>query len=99
MNPYPDAGFLITLLLQTNGTGIANETLKELSAPCTINSLHELQVRTLLAKMSLSKDPAEVQGSRGGTKAWQWYLDEGLIEFVDADWNAAINGAIGILKE
>jgi hypothetical protein len=98
-NPYLDTGFLITLLVITNGTKKANEVLRELEGPCRVTRLHELQVRTFLAQAGFLRGAENQKGTEEGKRKWQWYLDEGIFEIIDLDWNVAFVSATKFVEE
>ena len=99
MTPYLDAGFLITLLVKTNGTAIANETLPEVEMPCRITRFHELQAKTFLFQYLFSGDAVQRGAAENGLNRWNWYLGEGIFEMVDVDWSTVFESATKIVED
>ena len=94
MSPYLDAGFLLTLLVPTHGSALANQLLRHSDAPFELNFLHQLQAENLLRRMELSSDPARQIAGRKGRALWRHYLDEGVFLLDLTDWNSALEVAI-----
>ena len=94
MIPYPDAGFLLTLLIETGGSSTAQKVLRDCDPPFRINSLHQLQVENLL--LQLEKAPQEQRRRAGttGARLWGWYFAEGLFQLSDVDWTNGFRLAI-----
>src|SRR5688500_4396917 len=87
MIPYPDAGFLLTLLIEsTRGRSIARNVLHECGPPFQINRLLQLQVENVLLQLEKSPQAQRRQTGATGTRLWRWYFAEGLFELSDVDW-------------
>jgi hypothetical protein len=99
MSSYLDAGFLITLLVETNGTRIAKQTVTEVESPCKITRLHEFQLLTLLAKIRFTKVSENERAVQEAEMLWRWYIDEGVLEIIDLDWNSALASATRFVEQ
>src|SRR6185503_13940410 len=89
MTPYLDAGFLLTLLVPTDGTPIANRLLRNSSSPFPLNFLHQLQTENLLGGLLKSSVAARQNAGLEGQRLWQNYLAEGVFQIVPTDWDSA----------
>jgi hypothetical protein len=94
MRPYLDAGFLLTLLINTEGSATAKAVLENCRPPYSISLLHQLQAENLLAQLVKSEHAARQRAGKTGLRLWAWYFAEGLLELGDADWAAAFRLAI-----
>jgi hypothetical protein len=57
MTPYLDAGFLLTLLVPTDGSTIADRLLRTTTSLFPLNFLHQLQAENLLGGLQKSIEP------------------------------------------
>jgi hypothetical protein len=94
MNPYIDAGFLLTLITPTKGTRTAREIVQSLQQICSVNLLHELQVQSFLSQAAGSGDRERANFARSSQKLWHWYKEEGFFRFDDLDWSTALHASI-----
>ena len=94
MIAYLDAGFLLTLLIRTPGSSLAQAVLRRLHAPFQLNFLHQLQVENLLARTQLSSASPEQAAGSEGHRLWRHYLAEGVFQLSAADWDTALRVAI-----
>jgi hypothetical protein len=93
MTPYLDAGFLLTILVQTKGSAISQQLLRE-RAPFRINSLHQLQAENLLQTLKDSDEPARQAIGADGDRLWKNYLEEGVFQLLQPEWEPAYRLAI-----
>ena len=94
MPAYLDAGFLLTVIIPTRGSPIANDLLRELGAPFLLNFLHQIQLENLLATLQKSQ---EVQRQRMGNEAqrlWRHYFSEGVFQLFPTDWDSGFRIAL-----
>jgi hypothetical protein len=94
MIPYLDAGFLLTLLINTSGSATAKSILEHCSPPFPIGLLHQLQAENLLLQLEKSGEPGRQRAAETGLRLWNWYFAEGLFEPSDMDWTASFRLAI-----
>ena len=94
MTPYPDGGFLLTLLIRTGGTYIARKVLAEVERELMVNPLHQLQAENLLRQMEMSPDPELRRSARTGKRLLGWYTDEGFFSMQEINWGGAFNLAL-----
>jgi hypothetical protein len=99
MTPYLDAGFLITLLVRTDGTAIARKILRDTRSSCLLTVLHELQARTFLTMNERSAEPDRKRAARSGMTLWRWFSAEGFLVSVDVDWALAFRAALNYIEE
>ncbi|HEX7859760.1 MAG TPA: hypothetical protein VF773_05500 [Verrucomicrobiae bacterium] len=99
MTPYLDAGFLITLLVKTNGTSVANETLPKVEMPCRITRFHELQAKTFLVQYLFSGDSVKQGAAENGLNLWNWYVSQGIFEMVDVEWSTVFESVTKFVEE
>ena len=94
MTPYPDGGFLLTLLIRTGGTYTAQKVLAEMERELMVNQLHQLQAENLLQQMGHSPDSEVRRSARAGKRLWHWYSEEGFFSRQAVDWQSALNLAL-----
>jgi len=94
MIPYLDAGFLLTLLINTEGSATARTLLEKCSPPIAISLLHQLQAENLFIQLKHSDKTERQRAAATGLRLWSWYFAEGLFELVDTEWAAAFRLAI-----
>ncbi len=94
MIPYLDAGFLLTLLIHTDGSAIARTVLESCSPPFAISLLHQLQAENLFRQLGQSGEAGRQRAAETGQRLWAWYFAEGLFEPVEMDWVASFRLAI-----
>jgi len=94
VTPYLDAGFLLTLLVPTDGTALANQLLRRATAPFALNFLHQLQAENLLKRMETSLESQRKTAGFKGRQLWEQYLAEGVFHFKSTDWDIAFHAAI-----
>lgn len=94
MTPYLDAGFLLTLLVPTEGSPIANRLLQRLPAPFTLNFLHQLQAENLLVNLQKSDDSARQTAGLKGQMLWRNLLAEGVFQLGPVDWDTGFRLAV-----
>jgi hypothetical protein len=90
MTPYLDAGFVITLLINTSASRHAREVIRPFQAPFILNSLHHLQLENFLSRARLEGTKAERLAGAASERLWRQYLAEGVVQISDVDWKAAI---------
>ena len=95
MTPYLDGGFLLTLLILTDGTYVARDTLKNFGPPWRINRLHQLQVENLLQQLDRSNESERRLSGETGKRLWAYYFSEGILIHEDVEWESALKLAIG----
>jgi hypothetical protein len=94
MTAYLDAGFLLTLLIRTPGSLLAQNILGRLDAPFQLNFLHQLQAENLLARTQLSGDSIEEATGLEGQRLWRYHLAEGVFQVGPADWDTSLALAV-----
>src|SRR5688572_15984639 len=94
MIPYPDAGFLLTLLIETDGSSTAQKVLRNCEPPFRINSLHQLQVENFLVQLEKAAQAQRRRTATTGVRLWRWYFTEGLFQLGDVDWPNAFRLAV-----
>ena len=94
MIPYPDAGFLLTLLIETGGTSTAREVLPIAEPPFKLNALHQLQVENFLLQLEKASQAPRRRAGATGARLWRWYFAEELFELSEVNWAAAFELAI-----
>lgn len=94
MIPYLDAGFLLTLLINTDRSPIAKTVLGECDPPYAISPLHQLQAENLFVQLERSGEMGRQRAAETGLRLWAWYFSEGLFELAEMDWTAALRLAI-----
>jgi hypothetical protein len=95
MKAYLDAGFLLTTIIPiTRGRPAAQQILREIDAPCTLNFLHQLQVENLLVSLQTSAEKARETTGNDGRQLWRNYFSEGVFQLMPADWDSAFRAAI-----
>jgi hypothetical protein len=94
MQPYLDVGFLLTVLVRTDGAPAANRILRRLGAPFVVNFLHQLQVENLLVSCQKSAAPERQALGNEGFRTWRNYLSEGVFQLTPADWDSAFRLAL-----
>lgn len=95
MLPYVDAGFLLTLLVLTDGSGIAKDALTGAELPLPITALHQLQVANLIQQLKTSADPDRRNKARTAKQLWRWCFSEEIFVPESLDWNSAFAAATG----
>lgn len=90
MTAYLDAGFLLTLIVRTPASPLAQRVLRRARAPFNLNFLHRLQAENLLARAVLSGDKKEQSAGLAGQRIWRHFLAEGVFQVVTADWDTAL---------
>ena len=95
MTPYLDAGFLLTLLIPTNGTAVARHVLRDVRAPFDLNFLHQLQAENLLKAMEASPERERQRAGRQARGLWERYFAEGVFQLsTPTAWDTAFVIAI-----
>jgi hypothetical protein len=94
MIPYLDAGFVISLLIQTAETEKANKTLNAFSGPFPLTFLHQLQAENFLLRKIRSKEGPERLAGQGARKLWNYYFAEGVFRLEAVNWVNAFTLAI-----
>ena len=89
MTPYLDSGFLLTLLVKTRGSRVANQLLRRIPGPVPLNFLHQLQAENLLVALQRSAEPARQYAGAEGQRFWKNYLAEGVFQLAPDDWDTA----------
>jgi hypothetical protein len=95
MIPYLDSGFLLAILLKTDGAAVARALLARAEPPFAINSLHQLHAENLLKQLEKSPDAGRRRMSATGIAQWRWYFAEGFFQQVEVDWAVAFRLALG----
>lgn len=90
MKAYLDAGFLLTTILETDGSIAANQILQGGRAPFELTLLHQLQVEHLITRLLTSKEPARQNAGGKANQTWQRYTAEGVFQFIEPDWQDAM---------
>jgi hypothetical protein len=96
MIPYLDAGFVISLLIQTAETEKANKTLNAFSGPFLLTFLHQLQAETFLLQKIKPKEGPERLAGQGARKLWNYYFAEGVFCLAAVNWVNAFTLAINM---
>lgn len=92
---YPDAGFLLTLLINSSkGSPIATRLVRELEGPFHLNLLHQLQVENFFVSLQKSGEAARQSAGAEGFRLWRRYLAEGVFQLNSMDWDSAFRFAI-----
>ena len=94
MTPYLDAGFLLTLLVQTSGSPDAIRLLQQVEGPARLNLLHSLQAESLFATLRQSENPRKRAAGERAVQVWHHYFAEGILQLTPANWNSAFQAAI-----
>jgi hypothetical protein len=95
MTPYLDAGFLITVLVETTGSPVSQKLLRE-RAPFRLNSLHQLQAENLLRNLKDSVVLARQAVGFDGERLWRNYLAEGVFQILSPEWEPALRVAVAL---
>jgi hypothetical protein len=94
MIPYLDAGFLLTLLINTEGSATAKAVLGDCRPPFAISLLHQLQAENLFLQLEKSGQAGRQRAAETGLRLWAWYFAEGFFELAEVDWAASLRLAI-----
>lgn len=94
MNPYLDAGFLLTLLINAEGSAAARTALQGCDAPFALNLLHQLQAENLFRQLEKSSHRGRRHAAAAGLRLWAWYFAEGFFHLVESDWSTSFRLAI-----
>ena len=94
MIPYLDAGFLLAVLVKTDGAAIASQVLRRFTAPFLLNFMHQLQAENLLVALQNSPELERQTLGNEGFYTWRNYMAEGVFQLVPADWDSAFRNAI-----
>lgn len=94
MTPYLDAGFLLTLLVQTSGSPISNRIVRDAGRSFQLNSLHSLQAENLFSKLRHSQNPRQRAAGNRAIQVWQHYVSEGVLQVTPTNWDSAFQVAI-----
>ncbi len=95
MKAYLDAGFLLTTIVPTvRGRPTAQQILRDIDGPCTLNFLHQLQVEHMIVGLQTSPEKARVSTGNDGRLLWRNYLAEGVFQILPADWDSAFRLSI-----
>ncbi len=94
MLPYLDAGFLLTVLIHTDGSAVAGQVLRGFNAPFLLNFLHQLQAENLLVNFQKSGQPERQALGNEGFQMWRNYLAEGVFQMVPTDWDSSFRVAL-----
>jgi hypothetical protein len=94
MIPYLDAGFLLTLLIHTEGSATAKAVLAKCSPPYSISFLHQLQAENLFVQLGKSGHADRQSAGKTALRLWGWFFAEGFFESAEPDWDTAFRLAI-----
>ena len=94
MRAYLDAGLLFTTLVETGGSGEANQILQEAKPPLELNLLHHLQAENFIAKLLTAKEPGRQNAGGKASRLWRRYVDEGVFQLVEPNWQDALRLSI-----
>jgi hypothetical protein len=94
MIPYLDAGFLLTLLINTEGSATAKAVLANCPPPFAIGLLHQLQAENLFVQLDKSGHADRQRAGKTALRLWGWYFAEGFFESAEPDWDTSFRLAI-----
>ena len=94
MIPYLDAGFLLTLLVRTDGSQVARQVLNDLPSPFRLTALHQLQVSNLIQQLKTSGEEDRKYKGRFAEQMWDWYFDEEVFAAETIKWEEAFADAV-----
>jgi hypothetical protein len=94
MIPYVDAGFLLTLLVLTDGSFIAKKALHDAELPLPITALHQLQVANLIQQLKSSPASDRKRMASAAEQAWEWYFSEQIFMPEAPNWDSAFADAV-----
>ena len=92
MKPFLDSGFLLTLLLNTNGSPKAWEISRKLSGPMTLAALQVLNTENRLQREIEAEDSTSPQraAAAAALQNFRWYLEQHVFLSVRLDYDISI---------
>jgi len=94
MTAYLDAGLLLTILLETDGSAEANQILQSAEAPFELTLLHQLQAEHLITRLLASREMPRQNAGAKASRLWQRYTAEGIFQIIEPDWQDALRLSI-----
>jgi hypothetical protein len=93
MRPFLDSGFLLTLLLKTNGSGKAWEIARQLEGPLLLTSFQVLSTENRFLREMEADDstPAHRAQAANGLQNFRWYVEQQVFQSVLLDYGIAID--------
>ena|SRR5688500_14922669 len=93
MKPFLDSGFLLTLLLKTNGSEKAWKIAQELDGPLLLTSFQILSTENRLQREMEADDstPAHRAQAANGLQNFRWYLEQQVFQSVLLDYGIALD--------
>jgi hypothetical protein len=92
MKPFVDSGFLLTLLLKTDGSQVAWETARRQNRSLSVTSLQVLTIENRFRReMEAETSSAGLRAqAANGLQNLRWYLDQGVLQTELVDYEIAI---------
>src|SRR5688572_14441534 len=93
MKPFLDTGFLLTLLLTTDGSPKASEIARKLDGPLSVASFQAFNIENRLRRQ-IEADDSNSADSAGAANALQnlrWYLDQQVFRIIRLDYDIAFD--------
>jgi hypothetical protein len=93
MKPFLDSGFLLTLLLTTNGSPKAWEIARKLDGPLSVASFQIFSIENRLQRQIEADDStsADRAGAANALQNLRWYLDQQVFRPIRLDYDIAID--------
>ena len=95
---YFDFTFVLRLVLRTQGSRLANQTLSAFAPPFPLNDLLVLQVENFLSQTAL-REPRSGNMVSQGRALWHRELSEMVFQVTPVDWSAACRAAMALNRE
>lgn len=95
---YFDFTFIIRLVLRTQGSRLASQTLSPFTPPFQLNDLLVLQVENFLSQTAL-REPRSGAMVGQGRALWHRELSELVFQVTPVDWSAACRAATTLNRE
>jgi hypothetical protein len=93
MKPFLDSGFLLTLLLKTNGSPKAWEIARRLDGPLSLATFQIFTIDNRLQREieAPASTPAERAVAANALQNFRWYLDQQVFRPIRLDYDLAID--------
>ena len=90
MKPFLDSGFLLTLLLKTNGSPKAWEIARRLDGPISLPTIQIFTIDNRLQR-GWAVGPKPFASAANALQSFRWYLDQQVFRPMRLDYDIAIN--------
>lgn len=93
MKPFLDSGFLLTLLLKTNGSAKAWEIARRLEGPISLPTFQIFTIDNRLQREIEARDATAAQRAvaANALQNFRWYLDQQVFRPMRLDYDIAID--------